>query len=104
VFRRRRAVTVFAVAAIALAAPAATATLRQSLAGSGGGALTTAGSAGAAEMRPASARVHIVQPGETLWSIAQADDPTGDPRPVVDRLARQVGGRPLRVGQRLVLP
>jgi len=104
VFRRRRAVTLFVVAVVALAAPAVTATLRQSLAGPGGGALTTAGSAGATSMQPAAARVHVVQPGETLWSIAQAEGVTGDPRPVVDQLARQVGDRPLSVGQRLVLP
>ena len=104
VFRRRRAVTLFVVAVVALAAPAVTATLRQSLAGPGGGALTTAGSAGATPMLAAAARVHVVQPGETLWSIAQAEGVTGDPRPVVDQLARQVGDRPLTVGQRLVLP
>ena len=35
---------------------------------------------------------YVVQPGDTLWSIAERLDPTGDPRPVVAQLAAQVGG------------
>jgi nucleoid-associated protein YgaU len=47
---------------------------------------------------------HIVQPGDTLWSIARAWQPNGDVRAVVDRLSAEVHGQPLRVGERLVLP
>ena len=31
-------------------------------------------------------------PGDTLWSIAEAVDPAGDVRPLVDRLATEAGG------------
>ncbi|MFV2039949.1 MAG: LysM peptidoglycan-binding domain-containing protein [Acidimicrobiales bacterium] len=47
--------------------------------------------------------IHIVQPGDTLWSIAAQLNPRGDVRDSVDRLARLNGGSALRVGQRLVL-
>lgn len=52
----------------------------------------------------ASARVWIVRPGDTLWSIALASGAKGDIRPLVDRLSKEVGGRPLQVGERIVLP
>lgn len=48
--------------------------------------------------------VHIVQPGETLWSIAQSLRLGQDVRLVVDRLVDLNGGAPLTVGQRLALP
>lgn len=54
--------------------------------------------------RPVSDATYVVQPGDTLWSIARSVQPTGEVRPLVDRLASQVGGRPLRAGDRLVLP
>jgi len=48
---------------------------------------------------------HIVQPGDTLWSIARAIGPEGvDVRSTVDRLVEANGGPLLRVGQRIVLP
>ena len=52
---------------------------------------------------PAAAVVHVVQPGETVWSIARAAQPRGEIRPFVDRLERELGGRPLQVGDRLLL-
>lgn len=48
--------------------------------------------------------VHIVQPGDTLWTIARRLQPTGDVRRLVDRLAAARGGAPLHVGERLALP
>ncbi|MFZ6004987.1 MAG: LysM peptidoglycan-binding domain-containing protein [Actinomycetota bacterium] len=48
--------------------------------------------------------VHVVQPGDTLWSIARSLDPDGDVRLTVDRLVDLNGGAPLSVGQRLDLP
>jgi hypothetical protein len=48
-------------------------------------------------------RVYVVQPGDTLWSIARQVRPQDDPRPVVDQLASQIHGGSLQVGQRLVL-
>lgn len=47
---------------------------------------------------------HVVQPGDTLWSIARRAQASGDIRPLVDRLAAQTGGRPLQVGDRITLP
>jgi nucleoid-associated protein YgaU len=49
-------------------------------------------------------RVYVVQPGDTLWSIARQLHPQDDPRPVVDQLASQLHGSSLQVGQRLALP
>lgn len=48
--------------------------------------------------------VHVVQPGDTLWSIARELDPQADVRLTVDRLVDLNGGAPLVVGQRLELP
>jgi hypothetical protein len=53
---------------------------------------------------PAAVRVHVVQPGDTLWSIARAEHPTGDIRAVVDQLAQGRGNRPLQAGEALTLP
>lgn len=49
-------------------------------------------------------RVHIVQPGDTLWSIARSLQPDGDVRRVVHRLAAQRDGAALQVGERIALP
>ena len=49
--------------------------------------------------------VYVVQPGDTLWSIAGLINPEGrDVRFTVDRLAEAAGGPILRPGQRVVLP
>ncbi len=50
-------------------------------------------------------RVYVVQPGDTLWSIARSAY-GGDPREGVWRLQERnrLGDVPLVVGQRLVLP
>lgn len=47
--------------------------------------------------------VYIVQPGDTLWAIARSLQPEGDVRPLVQRLAAQLHGRSLSVGDRLVV-
>ena len=49
-------------------------------------------------------RTYIVQPGDTLWSIARHLHPNEDPRPLVDQLSTQAPGGTLQAGQRLVLP
>jgi nucleoid-associated protein YgaU len=102
-YRRRRAVALMVVVAAVLVAAAA---LRFALAGLGGGALTTAGPSGAASTPPpgVASHVYVVQPGDTLWSIVHRSGGRGDPRPEVDRLALQLQGRSLQVGQRLHLP
>jgi hypothetical protein len=47
--------------------------------------------------------VYVVQPGDTVWSIAERLDPGGDIRPTVDRLAEAAGGAALHPGQRIPL-
>jgi nucleoid-associated protein YgaU len=48
--------------------------------------------------------MYTVRPGDTLWSIAERLDPQGDPRPLIAKLSRQVGGDSVRPGERLILP
>jgi len=47
-----------------------------------------------------------VQPGETLWSVAQRIAPGNDPREVVAqiRVSNHLAGSGLQVGQQLLLP
>ncbi len=50
----------------------------------------------------AAAASHVVQPGDTLWSLARRLQPDGDVRPLVVRLrARSGGGGALVPGQRI---
>jgi hypothetical protein len=90
-------------AVLVAATVAAGLVLRGPLAGSGGGPLAAAGSDGVPSGQ-AAVRVHVVQPGETLWSIVRSSGLRGDPRPIIDRLESETDHRPLQVGQRLVLP
>jgi len=67
------------------------------------GALATRGPALAGET--VAHHLHYdVRPGDTLWSIAFRLDPSGDPRPVVAKLAAQVGSDTVAPGEQLVLP
>jgi hypothetical protein len=52
----------------------------------------------------ASGRTVVVAPGDTLWSIARRLQPTGDVRPLVDRLAAANGGPAIAAGDQLVVP
>jgi Tfp pilus assembly protein FimV len=47
--------------------------------------------------------VYVVQPGDTIWSIAHDLDPSGDPRATVDRIVALNGSAALQPGQRLRL-
>jgi Tfp pilus assembly protein FimV len=55
--------------------------------------------------RPAPRVAYVVEPGDTLWSIARRVAPGRDPRPVVDGLieANDVRGG-LQAGQELSIP
>lgn len=53
---------------------------------------------------PAAPPVYVVQPGDTLWSIAATLHPDGDIRDTVDRLVERNGSAALQTGQRLRLP
>jgi len=47
---------------------------------------------------------YTVQPGDTLWSIAVAVDPSADPRPLVATLASQTGSYTVEPGERITVP
>ncbi|MGH9154945.1 MAG: LysM peptidoglycan-binding domain-containing protein [Acidimicrobiales bacterium] len=49
-------------------------------------------------------RSYVVEPGDTLWSIARHVQPDGDVRPLVDRLGDARGAGPLQPGEVLLLP
>ncbi|HUR18043.1 MAG TPA: LysM domain-containing protein [Acidimicrobiales bacterium] len=67
------------------------------------GSVPAAGLPAASGFAPVASRSYVVQPGDTLWSVARGLQPDGDLRPLVDRLAHTAGGG-LRPGQRIPLP
>jgi LysM repeat protein len=111
VYRRRRLFAVVLLACVALAVAGVafaltsgdTAPLSVS-AGAAPGALGHDSAAdGAGHATPPSGSFYVVQPGDTLWSIARELTPTGDIRAEVDRLQDLNGTAALQVGQRLRL-
>ena len=48
--------------------------------------------------------VYVVQPGDTLWTIARRAQPPATSVRLVGRLATALGDRPLQPGERIVLP
>lgn len=48
----------------------------------------------------------VVRPGQSLWSIASREDPTADPREVIQQIidANSLGGTGIRVGQVIWVP
>lgn len=46
---------------------------------------------------------HVVEPGDTVWSVARRLQPDGDVRGLVDRIVARNGGATVTVGQRLML-
>ena len=90
--RRRR--TLLAMMGLALAL------LALPLGGSGGASHST-GSASAAQLHGGAYTIHA---GDTLWSIAQRADPTGDPRPIVAQLASQLGTYDVVPGEQVTIP
>lgn len=105
VYRRRRIVAValvlVAVATVGLAAVGARAVLAGGVAPAAATAEQPTASAGVAPV--ASGPVHVVQPGDTLWSIAEGLEPSGDVRALVDELADRAGPGPLQAGERIPL-
>jgi hypothetical protein len=59
-------------------------------------AASSTGGAGATQV--------TVEAGDTLWSIARRVQPSGDIRPLVDRLVAAYGTTPLQPGQQLAIP
>lgn len=66
---------------------------------------TPAHGAPAATAQPAMTRI-VVEPGQTLWSIATQADPSADPRLVVQRIVavNKLTGESVAAGQRLWVP
>lgn len=95
---RRRRRLLLAVAAVgivvALAAPV---TLL-------GGRPAKVPAAAAGSAATAGSTVYVVQPGDTLWSIAVRFDAGGDPRPLAQALARQTGSATVVPGERIAIP
>ena len=99
VLRRRRQLTL----AVLMVPAAGAVWALGGVTGSLGSAPLAAPGAGPSGVAPASAVVRIAQPGDTVWSIARSMQPRGEIRPLVDRLERELHGRPLQAGDRLVL-
>lgn len=51
--------------------------------------------------QPITESVYVVQPGDTLWTIAERIAPGDDPRPIVNELSDRNGDSELQVGDRL---
>lgn len=58
----------------------------------------------AAGALPSGRVTHLVEPGDTYWSVAAGLDHDGDLRVFVDRLVDANGGRPLIAGERIEVP
>lgn len=75
------------------------------LAGLVGGATTPAeGPSPSPAPAAAPSSVHVVQPGDTYWSIARHLSGPGDVRSTVDALVAANDERPLVAGDRIVVP
>ncbi len=101
VYRRRRlAVLLSAAAIVALTVIG----LHRLTGSSGDGPLTGAGQPVSVlhASLVTSTRV-IVQPGDTLWTIARRVQPTGDVRPLVASIEAKRHGQPLQVGETIQL-
>ena len=90
-YRRRRLVA--AVLAVALLLSLVVTATR--LLGTGGDAVDRA--------RPVAELSVVVEPGDTVWSIAEALAAGGDVRPVVDAIVAANGGAGLVAGERLLI-
>jgi len=105
-YRRRRLVaglvTLALVVTFVLLATAAVARLAGGAPSAAGGPSPT--SAAASSAAGVAAPTVVVQPGDTLWSIAADVAPDADVRITVDQLVALNGASPIVAGQELVLP
>ena len=88
--RRRALLAITALLVVGLALP---------LGGSGGGSHPSGPA-----LAETPGHAYTVQPGDTLWSIAQRADPTGDPRPLVSEMEVQTGSTTVTPGQHITVP
>jgi Tfp pilus assembly protein FimV len=107
VYRRRRLLVALAVAvlvvALTLLATAAAARIAGGAPSAAGGPSPTSAAASSAAGVAAPATL-VVQPGDTLWTIAAEVAPDADVRITVDQLVALNGSSPIVPGQELVLP
>jgi len=89
--RRRTMLAVLGLFALGLALP---------LGGTGGHSHAT----GSAPAGTPNAVAYTVQPGDSLWSIAARVDPSADPRPLVAKLAAQIGSDTVQPGEQITVP
>jgi LysM repeat protein len=75
------------------------------------GLAVASGTPAAGSIAPAGAAGHsmtriVVQPGQTLWTIAMRADPRADPRQVVQQIivANALRDGSIQAGQRLLVP
>jgi hypothetical protein len=106
-WRRRRLATLVAGTLLAGAVVGLVQVVAPVLGSSSGPApAASSGSGSSGASPPVAGEVYVVQPGDTLWTVAAAVAPGRDLRPVVDQL-RDVngigGGGALDVGDRLVI-
>lgn len=59
---------------------------------------------GAEPISASEGRVVVVEPGDSVWSIARSIQPEGDLRPLVHRIIQANGANPIQPGQQLVVP
>jgi LysM repeat protein len=59
---------------------------------------------GSVRAEPVTPGVYTVQPGDSLWTIAERLDPSADPRPLVVQLAAQTGSATVVPGEKIDLP
>ncbi|MGH9082880.1 MAG: LysM peptidoglycan-binding domain-containing protein [Acidimicrobiales bacterium] len=91
--RRRRALLLMAIAGMVAALAVPVTALGGRPAGGGAGPSAAGGSA-----------VYVVQPGDTLWSIASRLDRGGDPRPLAEALVHETGSSVVVPGERIHVP
>jgi hypothetical protein len=107
IYRRRRLlVAIIAVAVLAATFLRASAAVARIAGGapSAAGASSPTSAAASSAAGVAAPPTAVVQPGDTLWSIAAAAAPDVDVRITVDQLVALNGSAPIVVGQELVLP
>lgn len=59
---------------------------------------------GAEPISASQGRVVVVEPGDSVWSIARSIQPDGDVRPLVHRMVQANGSAPLQPGQEILVP
>ncbi len=102
-YRRRRVAAVVLALAIVVGAAQAGGALGDSPLAVSGRRPASSASASASGSASGTTR-YVVEPGDSLWSIAEELAPGEDPRPVVDALADARGDAPLIPGETIVWP